>query len=194
MIIDKDSRGTSKESDPMSTSVQIVTPIRYQPLVFSSFKNEKHQLQVATYSDHNQLYLQEKDWVITKEEGSCSVQGTNKYQEKETFKGKTGEEAVKHSRSRGIFLGKHPALSIRCDYFKNCLCDEEDEMTAEIQGSDVAQPLPGDVEYAECMFCMCLFSVGNDCENWIHCGICCKWSQTLCAHLEGEVFFCDMCK
>jgi hypothetical protein len=96
--------------------------------------------------------------------------------------------------NRCIFLGEHPALSISCDHFKNRLCDEEDEMTAEIQGTDVAQPLPGDVEYAECIFCMCLFSVGNDCENWIRCGICCKWSQTLCAHLEGEVFFCDMCK
>jgi hypothetical protein len=45
----------------MCTSAQIVTPIRYQPLVSSSFKNEKHQLQVPTYSDHNQLSLQEKD-------------------------------------------------------------------------------------------------------------------------------------
>jgi hypothetical protein len=66
-------------------------------------------------------------------------------------------------------------------------------MTAELD-TDGAQRLPRDAMDAECIFCTGLCSVDKDSENWKGCGICFKWSHTLCANFEGEVFVSDTCK
>jgi hypothetical protein len=117
-------------------------------LAFSIFKNEKHQPQVPTCSHHKQISEQETDWVVTKGDLkllSTRHKYTNSYEQR-----KRSRQALKKERD---LSRKHPALSTRCNHFKKGLRDKKYEITAELGSTDDAQPLPGDVEVAECMFC-----------------------------------------
>ena len=70
--------------------------------------------------------------------------------------------------------------------------DEEDKMTVDLRDTDDVQSLSRDVVDAECIFYSSLFSEHHDGENLIRCRIRLKWSHTLCASFQGEVFICDM--
>ena len=67
-------------------------------------------------------------------------------------------------------------------------------MTVEFPDTDDTQPVSGDVEESECMFCTGLFSEDHHEENWIRSRICFKWNHALCANFEGEFLVSDMCK
>jgi hypothetical protein len=80
-----------------------------------------------------------------------------------------------------IIRCKCPAYrQVAVSHFNN----QEEEVTTELLDTDDAQHL-ADPDY---MSCTGLFSEDYDSENWIRCGICLKWSHTLCANFEGEKF------
>jgi hypothetical protein len=159
--------------------------------LLSHFKNQKCQYAyiITTSPYKKQIELSQKEKEDAQHKAQINTQKQKELRAKKEKKSWSTQEA-----KRGIFRGKRPSLSTRRNNFKKRLCNEEDEITFELGGTDDAQPLPGNVENTVCMFCTGVFSEDNDSDNWICCGICFKWSHTLCANFEGLVSVCDMDK
>jgi hypothetical protein len=117
--------------------------------------------QIITRSPYKKkTELSQKDNEAAQRKAQINVQKQKQKEAKKEKKPSSTQEA-----KTGMFHGKIPALSTRCYHFKKRLCDEEDEITVELGGTDDSQPLSRDVEDNECIFCTGLFSEDNDGEN-----------------------------
>jgi hypothetical protein len=143
----------------------------------------QHAQIITRFPYKKKTELSQKEKEAAQHKAQINAQKQKQLRAKKKKKPSSTQEAM-----TGIFRGKRPALSTRCNHLKKRLSDKGDEITIELRGTDDAQPLPGNVEDNECMFCTGVFSEDNDGENGIHCGICFKWSHTVCANFEGEVF------
>lgn len=72
--------------------------------------------------------------------------------------------------------------------------DSDSDFDVQIDDSGSDLDLSEDNDDAECIYCAGLFSEDHNGEDWIRCSKCFKWSHSLCADSENEVFICFKCK